>query len=167
MNKADYIQFGTVVGLFVAIFVLVAMLSGCTLISEADPALKAQAIKVIARTATFEGLKQGFDDDEADKRRSAAALIHMGVTRLFSIMEDDDDLTVGDFREIVGVWSFDGLDIPPEVKFALSDAMDLALLYVRPVALDELLTANEILYLNAFLEGIREGASSFIGAVGD
>ena len=171
MKKAFLINYVTALCSLATVFALAALLSGCgvfTAIDGADPALKAAFLKVTARTATFEGLKQGYDDDEAAERRATAVLIYLTVGTVQDMMAaDTDGIQVGDFREIVGLWSFDQIDVPPEVKFALSDVMDIMLSTIRPASLEELLTEDELLYLNAFLDGIRDGAFPFTGEPSD
>lgn len=151
-----------------ALFSILALfaLSGCGLVNaidESDPTLKADFIRVTASVATSQGLIQGYDGNELAEQTAAAQLIVMTVDTVKATMaEDENGIQVGDYREIVGLWDFRQIGVPPEVKFALSAAMGLMLSKVRPVALDELVTDEELLFLLAFLDGIREGAAPFL-----
>lgn len=151
-----------------ALFSLLAVfvLSGCGLISaveDATPAQKAVVIKTTASLATSRGLIHGYDENEAEKQEATATLIYATVDVLRVIMEaDENGVQIGDLREILSLFTFDELDLPIEVKIALDGAVALVQSYVRDVALGELLTSEERLYLDAFLDGVQEGAAAFL-----
>lgn len=158
MSKAFLITYCTALVVLAALFC-----SSCALLNR-TPEQTAAMIRSTARISTFEALKRGYTDGSARVRGSS--LIYASVEFLRQLMErDPNGVQVGDLREILALFAYSDLDLPPELKISLVTASDLVLSYVRVDSLEALLTVEERLYLDAFLDGVQEGARPFCGVL--
>lgn len=124
---------------------------GCSLFTtdgETDPQKVAAVIRAAARISTVEGLNQV--KDVAARQKAARTIA--GVVGAVQNVLDWDELTLGDIHLQMGTL----VDLPPETKVSIMTAVDLLLLHIdTPVG--TLLSEEQVLYVNSFLEGVRQG----------
>ena len=145
----------------IAILSVLFFLSGCAT-GPQTPEEKATVLRTLVNVATVTGLAAGFDEEEEVKQAEVAAQIVEWVSGVQSALANDSALSWGSLKTFLTDTLPTSPSWPPEVGASISSAFSILSLYFNPPEVSIPLSGDSLLYFQAFLDGVLEGATPFL-----
>lgn len=150
---------------FVFLVSMPAIMTGCGdgKVKEIEEKNRDKILKILqmaARRGAIEGLKAWAKKDEAAAKEAAEALARNLKDEILPYLDGEELHTSAEVNEFINSSLFK--DIPDEVKDAIVAAAVVLDIYL-PIPSAENLKEVHKAYLKAFLSGLQEGSSAFLG----